>query len=1120
MKITTFMLFVCFMQLSAKVHSQINIKERNVPITSVLAKIQQQSGYNLFYENTNIKDVKINVSLSNVSLKDALEKVLKDQALSYTLVDKTIIIKIKAPSFLEKVVDAFTPPIDVSGFVSDEKGMPLPGATVKVKGLNYTTTTDANGKFHLSDLAESAILTVTYIGYQEVEIQVKTILNISLKLKSSELQEVVVAYGKQEQKAITGAVQVLSGKEIENLPNRSFDKSLMGLVPGLLVTPGSGQPGSGISNFVLRGISTAANPTDGSTVRNPLIIIDGVPITQDRVQLLGAQSVYFGSNVLNPLSQLNPSDIETMSVLKDASAIALYGSKASNGVILITTKRGKAGRTQFNFRHQTDIAQAINGKTDYLNQEEYLELLYETYKNTPRVVDGVPTPWTDAAITNDLKAKFPVKSDGSFYSQPDWTKELYNDQAVTISNELSMTGGTEKSNFYLNLEYTKQDGVIKKTGYDRKSLRFNFENRPADWFKVGMNSALSYNVQDYGASTKGPGSDSDAGGATSIFQISPLNPIRLENGEYLLNFNTGAGTRSPAVLNPAAAAAYNSNVNTAFRGLTHLNMEFSAIKHLTFTTNNGVDFGFNEAREYVDPRLVDPGSFTIGGRIEEQNIRQSNLISTNTLRYSNVFNAIHNLELLAGQEAQILYRKTLGVGVKGLISPYYDQISSPGVTVLDLPNGFVNKETLMSYFGQLNYGYKGRYFLTASIRRDGSSRFGADKRYGTYWSTGLGYVLTEENWMKNNLSWVNYLKLRGSIGAAGNAGAIDRYTPYDQLQIADYGPYRGVNITIAGNPDVKWEQTFTWDAGIELKLINDRIGITADVYKKKTSNLIYTVQLPLTSGFASQLGNIGKMRNQGVEVSVTTDVIKNDRFSWNLSANWSTNKNVLVKADVPLLTNVTNGLANKEGDNFNSFYLIRWAGVNPTNGSAQYYDKEENISTNRSGINRVLVGKPQPDGFGAFGSRFSYNHFDLAILFYYQYGFQIYNDGNTVEDGANPYRNQSKAALNRWQKPGDIAVNPKPVLNNPLNPQVNLSTRNLYDGDYVRLQNLTIGYNFPKEIYSRLNLKGIRLYAQGNNLGIWTKYNERDPSTVSVFGLSHVIYPAAKTYSLGANIIF
>jgi TonB-linked SusC/RagA family outer membrane protein len=1126
MKITTFIIFAVILQVSAAGFAQkVTLSSNNSRLTEVFNEIRNQTGYDFLFTSETLKDARrVTIKVENAELKDVLNQLFTNQPLEYIINKKAVIVsKKEAPSFLDRVVDAFTPPVDVRGTVVDEKGMPLPGANVKVKGFKQAAVTDNEGRFYLPGVDDKAVLVVSFVGYKDVEVGVKASLNVVMELKAAELEEVVVAYGKTTQQALTGAVTVVKGEQIQNLPNRSFDKSLQGLVPGLLVTSGNGQPGSGPGNFVLRGIATGAQPTDGQTFRNPLIVIDGIPISQEPSSAIVGSSA-LTPRVTNPLAQLNPSDIESISVLKDAAAIALYGSKASNGVILVITKKGKVGKTTFNFRHQTDIASALDGKIKMLNQHEYLELLFETYHNSNPAT-------TDAKIYSDLRKKFPIivnaPGDTSFYPQADWAGALLNKNAVTIANEISVSGGTDYSNFYLNFEYTKEDGVTKKTGYDRKSMRFNYENRPASWFKLGLNSTFSYNVQEYTA------------GSTFLTTvgISPLNPIRNGNGDYIYQYSWGQGSRGLLGPNAVAQGELDINKSSAYRGMSNLSTQVKLFKELNFTSSLGGNFSFNDIKGKRHPLL-----YTDGGGIAEQLFRTTGLINTNLLQFNKVWRNAHNLNLLAGQEARIDLNKYSFIR-KVDISDAPDQDQLQGVKVTTDATGNTSKQTQASYFGQLVYSFLERYYLSGSIRTDGSSQFGKNNRFGTYWSIGGGWVASNEFFLKRANNWLSFLKLRGSMGPAGNSAAIVDRLRFDQLNRANFMggvvvfPQGGTN---PGNPSIQWEETFTWDAGLELRLLKDRFSVTIDVYNRKTKNLIaYDIEAPFATGYDKFTKNIGDVKNHGLELSLTANLLRSKNFQWDINANWSRNRNKLTRSFLPS-SNVsgTNFLVNSVGYEYNSFSLKKWAGVNPANGRPMWIDSLGNPTENWLLAKPEIVGKAQPDGFGSVNNTFNYKGFGLSVSLYYQYGSQIYlnsnlqNDGNRSAAGGggaqDPYFNQTKGALDRWRKPGDIASNPRRLLNGQVltssgsqtDQGTAASTRYLYDGDFIRLANVQLNYSLPKQFAQRLSLNSINLFVQGHNLATWTKYSGDDPENVGPSGFGNILYPQSRSYSVGLNVNF
>jgi TonB-linked SusC/RagA family outer membrane protein len=1104
-------------------NSKINIKGRDIPVQKVFDAIRKQSGLYVMY-NVGVvgvrKEDKVTVDFKDTRLDDVLSFIFNVSRYEWVYNDNAVVVRAK--EIKKNDGDSSITRTSITGKVTDAEGKPLPGATVIVKGTKHGVSTDADGNFTFGDVRINSVLVISSIGFEPREIAVKgkTIL-AQLNVDVNDLDEAVaVAYNTTTQRASTGAVTVVKGKQIQNLPNRSFDKSLQGLVPGLLVTSGNGQPGGAPVNFILRGIATGASPDAGATVRNPLIVIDGIPVSQEPARSSGSISSE-GSPVSNPMAQLNPSDIESISVLKDAAAIALYGSKASNGVILVTTKKGKTGKTVFNFRHQTDISSRLDGKVALLNQQEYLELLFEAYRNSN---PGI----TDAAILADLRStpspvssKFPTRvnalGDTSFYPAPNWNDAYYSKAAVSMTNEISMSGGNDRSNFYLNLEYTKQNGIVKNTGYDRKSIRFNYENRPTSWLKLGLNTALSYNIQDY----------NNQGSIEQIGVISPLNPIYRPDGQYVYNYSWGhQSSGSIMIPNPLAAAVLNINRNTAYRGLSKLYGELRFLQHFTLTSSFGVDFMLNELKEKVHPLLAIDGSLDYEGSVRQENFRNANIITNNVLQYEKTIKEGHNINLLLGQEAQILTVQNSSIEMRGLsANPSQDQPTGGNIFQAW---GISGKQTLLSYFGQVNYGFRNKYFLSGSVRTDGSSRFGKNERFGMYWSVGGGWVATAEPFMKSMRSWLSYLKLRGSFGSAGNSAGIADYLRYDPLSMINYLNGRAVypdRNRNPGNPSIQWEQTFTWDAGMELRIFDERLTATVDIYNRKTSNLIaFDIPLPSTSGFTNITDNIGDMKNSGIELSITTEIINSKDFHWSLNANWSRNRNKLVKAFYPL-TSAGGYLANEVGREYNSFYLPVWAGVNPANGRPMWIDSTGKSSEDYYAAKKQFVGKAQPDGFGGIGNTFSWRGLELSAMLYYQYGSQVYYKGVFLQnDGLDPYTNQSKAALNRWQKPGDIAVNPRRLLNGRLGTEVDMgtspSTRYLYDGDFIRLSNVALGYNFPKSILDRFHLSGLRIFVQGHNLATWTRYSGQDPENINAFGTGNFLYPQQRSYTVGLNANF
>ncbi|SIO41754.1 SusC/RagA family TonB-linked outer membrane protein [Chitinophaga niabensis] len=1095
---------------------KITLFEKAVPLKTVFKKITSQTGIKFVYSNRLVDDEqKVDVSVKNASLDEVMQQIFYGRKYELQRTSPKSVVLIVH----EKVVSSVTPItaptndvaiIDIAGTVSDVTGEKLPGATVLVRGTNKATMTDGEGRFRLAGVFANAKLWVSYTGYEgeEVKLQGQRELNVKLQRGENRLSEVVVAYGTTTQRSNTGAVTVVKGEQIQNLPNRSFDKSLQGLVPGLQITNGTGQPGGGVSSMVQRGVSSGVDPFTNINARNPLIVIDGIPVSQDnfqRVQKAG------GTPVTNPLAQINPSDIESISVLRDAAAISLYGSKASNGVILVTTKRGKTGRTTLSLRSQMDVSYLPKRMTRSIpSQAEYLALLYETYRNTN------PTLWTDAAIRKDLFNKFPYRvlgSDTSFYPDPAWTDAIFEKGAKTFSNEISLSGGNDKTIYYLNVEYTKQDGIVKNTGFDRKSFRINMENRPFNWLTIGTNTTFSYNVQNVTNLTE---TESTYG---LISTLSPLNPVKLNNGKYAFSYGWG-GPVTPITTNPAAKLEYDVTKAISYRGISKLYGEASFLKYFSFKSSVGIDFMLSEFKEKSDPRFR-VGTSNVGSIIESD-VRRANIIANNILNAKIPITNKHNIDFLLGQEAQIISDKSLAGEVKAdsTALPTYDQISSPGYVVSSL-SGRSTRQTLLSWFGQINYGYKKKYFISTSIRRDGSSRFGSRELWGTFWSSGASWIVSEEPFL-NKSSFFTYLKLRGSVGVSGNSGAVNPSTKFDVLSQGLYADRTAVIMTtFPGNSDIKWERTFSWNAGLDTRFFHDKILLNIDVYNKSTKNLIYQIDLPSVSGYRTVNDNIGDLRNRGIEVSASANIISRPNIRWSLSANWSRNINKLVKAYVPFVALQTGNLVNEVGRNYNSFYLVEWAGVNPDNGKPQWIDSSGKATTVYNSAMKKVVGKPQPDGFGSVISSIGYKNFDLNIQLYYQYGNKVLYEKLMImmNDGASAFINQSAAAQQYWKKPGDVSDNPRRVLSNTDGGN-RASTRYLIDGGYIKLSNVTFTYSLPSKYLSRAGFSMFKIFIQGSNLAIWSPIKDQDPDNVNAIGGISSPYPNSKGFSIGLQSNF
>ncbi|NII29868.1 SusC/RagA family TonB-linked outer membrane protein [Pseudoflavitalea sp. X16] len=1091
----------------------ITLSFREATLDKVFKEIRKQTGYSFVYTETEIQRAnKVTIQVSNSSLDHVLSLCFRNQPLTYTIVEKIVVVKPRQEKTIATVPVSVTDPVsvlNVKGKVMDEEYKAIPNATIAVKGTNKFTLSDAGGEFSLDQIPSNSLLMISCVGFQRQEVPVKgnPVIRARLKIAVNSLDEtIVLAYRTSTRRNNVGAVSVVKGEEISTLPVRSIDRALQGLVPGLQVTSGNGSPGGMASNITLRGIATGGL----GIARNPLFVVDGTPVQQEEFGNQNGTSMNNNPPPTNPLSQINPEDIESISVLKDAAAISIYGSQASNGVILITTKKGKAGRTRVNFSHQTDLSSPLKSKREVLNQEQYLGLLYESYKNANAQA-------TDQSIFNDLKSKFPYQvmgGDTSFYPAPSWFDALYSDRALGINNNLSISGGNDKTTYYLGLGDVHQKGALRHTTFNRSSLRFNMDAKPANWFRLGLNTSLVYSHQNLGDL-----GDEITSATGFAYQVSPLLPIRQTNGQYVIRYPLGAG--GTTIVNPVAAMDYNSRTVDGYRAIGNVFGEVKFLQHFTFRSNVGVDFLASKSRMIRDKRVGPSASFT--GSVSDIRNERSILLVNNMLNFQKNFGTKHLLSVMAIHEAQIAKSNQLNGGGSGFTSGFADnEISSANATSA---SGDQSKATSVSYLAQLNYEYQNRYLTSVSYRLDGSSRFGSAEPYKSFWSIGAGWIATEEAFLRPANRWLSFLKLRGSVGIAGNSTAIPPITRSNRVSGVTYSnPTAQLGNTVlftTGNPHVKPESTFNIDLGLETRLFRDRLTFTADVYRRKTYDMVTNLQDVMVSGRQFIYGNLGDLENKGIELSLSGRIIQTQRFSWNLAANWSTNSNKFVKASNP--ESYASKFIYKVGENFESWNLVRWAGVDPEDGAPQWLDIDGKTTKTFSNNDRLIVGKPQPDGFGGVTSMFTYRNFELSAFFYYAYGYQIYNAflASMLNDGrGQPYGNQSVLALDRWQKPGDVAMNPKRVLNNPAR-GTSISTRYLVDGDHIRFKNLSLAYNLHESLRNRLKLASARIFVQVNNLGLlWVKGDAIDPDNTGTLGESGSAYPQQRTCTVGLSIGF
>jgi len=981
----------------------------------------------------------------------------------------------------------------VTGTVTgSDDGLGLPGVSVIIKGTTTGSSTNIDGKYAI-DAKSTDILVFSFVGMQSQEVLVgdQNVIDIVLSALSVGMDEVVVvAYGSQRKRDLTGSVAGIKSEQLKNVPIPSFENALQGQTAGVQINTSSR---TGEANSVrIRGTSSIGASSQ------PLYVIDGVPQGD---YIIG----YTGNNTQqSPLANINPNDIESIQVLKDAASSSLYGARASNGVILITTKRGKAGKTQIDFSYYGGILKETN-TFDVLNGTQFAELWNESNFNAgdsdPQILgspeEQINTNWWDA-----------VSRTGSIH---EWS--------------LSARGGNEKTQFYTGFSYRQEEGYTIGDEFDRLSTRVNVDHKFSEKLRFGSNIGFSRVVNQRISNNNSVSSPS-----TSAFLNYPNVPIYGDGSELYGPEGTFYDGRGVNVFNNIAYNLVkedeeNSHEAITIRPFINLFAEYEIIPDLVFRSEWGLDYIDVSEKVFWGVNSGDGGGS--GGIGQALSYRRTNWIQTQTLRYSKTFNEVHNFSALLGFSYQETRSENSNVTGEGF--PNNDLSSLDNAANITNGGSSISDVALDGYFSRINYNYDNKYFAEFSLRRDGSSRFGENDKYAYFPAGSLAWVVSDEDFLSEN-EWLTFLKVRTSYGLTGNSEVLSDATseatganfPSRGLYIggSDYAGQPGLAPSQLANPDLKWEQTAQFNVGLNIGLFNNRVELEADYYIKKTKDLLLNVILPSVSGYEDYFDNIGKLENKGFEFNLNTRNFVKD-FKWNTNFNIAFNRNKITNLDGQI---ITNGISRAiEGEPIGVFFTVKYAGVDPDNGNALYYDLDGNKTSTYSDEFRQIVGDPNPDFTGGLTNTFSYKGVDLSVLLQFVYGNDIYRDaGRFVSNNANSIWNQSVDQLNRWQKPGDITDVPRAELFSGNGS--GRSSRWIEDGSYLRVKNITLGYTLPKTIVERLHLRNVRIFAQAQNWFTFDDYSGHDPEvssegTVNIGqGQDFFQAPPSKTLTFGVNI--
>jgi TonB-linked SusC/RagA family outer membrane protein len=1110
MRLTFIFLTIAFMHVNASSYSQtVTYSGKNVALEKVFESIRKQTGYVFFYRYDLLQNAKpVNLDLKKVTLEQALKYCFAGQALDYTIENETIVI---SPA-KDKINNAI-PPIKITGKVTDTTGTFLPGVTISVKGKAGVMFTTADGTFAI-DVQIGDVLTFSYVGMASKQVVISnstTSLNVVLNPEASRLNEVVVVgYGTQSKKDLSTAVSTVGAKALGRQVVSSFENALQGQAAGVQVDNPTGQPGSAI-NISIRGKNSLSLTT------SPLYVIDGVPVQPGYDEELG-----IGNQRPNPLSTLNTSDIASIDVLKDGAAAAIYGSRASNGVVVVTTKRGKAGAPQVDFNMYYG-AQKLVKKIKVLNGKQFASVFNQALINA----GNDPAYDVDTVTTNT-----------------NWQDLLYH-TAPIMNYQLSIQGGNDKTKYYISGAYFNQDGIIRNSGFERYSVKINLDQQVTDKFKIG--TSLSFANTKNNRSTRSEMALSNSGVVLGALEQIPTLAIYNADGTYALNPFSQSD-------NPYGNNQTTHNTITLNQLFGNMYGEYNILKNLTFRSSIGIDYRAQIENQFIareNPGFQNAPSASRGSAATGTNTGTIWLWE-NTLTYKTVLNKDHNLTFLAGQSVQnsdLFSSSASGYGFPSNAVPYLFAAS-----IKQSMSSYEEQWGLASYFLRANYNYKDKYYASASMRADGSSRFAANNRFGYFPAVSVAWRVSQEPFFSKD-GVISEFKLRGSFGANGNqnVGVYDRYSTYGTgFNYSNYTGDGSVAGGIApqriGNENLKWETTYQYDAGFDMDLFDSRVNVTADVYLKRTKDLLTEVPLSISSGaeITSIVQNLGQVQNKGFELGINTVNIRTTNgLNWSTQFNFTINRNKILdlgtlidesgkKVDRQIIGDYS---ISEKGQPLGAFYGYVVQGIFQTPAEVANAPLQPNAAPgdlrfedlNHDGVidskDRKVIGNPNPSFISGITNTFSYKGVDLSFFFQGTFGNKIFNQNRTLlENMIDPY-NQSVDVLNSWTHAGQKTNLPREVYGDP-NGNSSFSTQYLESGTYVRLKNLTLGYTFPSQSLKKLGVSSLRIFATGQNILTFTKYKgydpevNADPLSNTGFGRDYGVYPPAKTYAVGVNVQF
>jgi TonB-linked SusC/RagA family outer membrane protein len=1135
-QVTFFFLLFVVSEGSAKAQTQkVTLNEKNLTIEQVFKSIKQQTGYVSLYNSKDLANTVVSINVKNSTVAETMRACLKNMPYSFRIVNNNILVKKSSDAAgairpIEKLQDKL-----IKGKVVDKSNAPIPGVSVKVKGTSIATVTNANGVYNIS-VPANGVLVFSMIGFTSKEMPVgqSQTLNVTLAEESSALNEVVViGYGTQKKANITTAVSSVSAESIKERPSLNFGEAIAGQMAGVQVQQTGGAPGGEGLSIRVRGVGSITQSND------PLYVVDGYPMEGNAFRLL------------------NTADIESIQVLKDASSTAIYGSRGANGVVIVTTKKGKVGPPTISVSSFAGF-QELGKKMDMMNRDEYVQwfmdgrnqawldaqVLTSDPNQTPHTINdpnsrrnlysGASTQYNIPDGSGGYKYNFHDPASVATLPDNDWQDLLYR-RALTQQNELSVSGGSENTQYTFAGSYANQEGIVIGTNYDRFNFRSNINSKVSKSITLGMNlMAYSSNSREQENGKYSP--------VMFALQLPPIFPLKNEDGTY------GSMLRNPEIFpgdvsNPIGIAEQVLNTRKRYGWLGTVFAEWEILKDLKYRVNVNGGIQDNQQKIYEASYIdFDASKGPRPARAVNQRGSDYDWVIENTMNYAHTFGGKHALSGLVGYTTQKHTFNNMFGEARGFANDAIHTLNAG--TMYGLTSDESNY-SMISYLGRVNYSYDDRYLITATFRGDGSSRFGMNKKWGTFPSLSLGWRVSQEKFMKN-VSAISDLKIRAGYGIVGN----NRIGDYSSIGLLSSGFYATGNAlqntsnpNTMSNDDLGWEKTRQYNLGFEFGLMKDRIRVEGDFYDSQSIDLLLNVPVPVITGYSSQIQNIGKVQNRGMEFLVTTRNLIN-AFKWSTNFNISVNRNKVLEVGPdsrPIYgsaPNANNAFITTIGAPIASFYGYQYEGVFKDQAEL---DRYPHLGADRVGDGRyadingdgvldqndkTIIGNNNPDFIAGLTNNFSYKNFSLGVQFTASYGAELFSFYKRMVGIYHGDRNGMIEQVDRWrsvEEPGDGTH--FRATRTPSGWQRDPSSAWIQDGSYIRLRNLNVAYDFNKSFTQKLKLKGLRVYATGSNLFTLTKYSGYDPETSSegtglTKGGDYLGYPTSRTFILGANFTF